>query len=95
MIHGEGGGGDVCVGCVNRGGGGAFISGEHGSKGHILRGTWKQRHYLGTGTQENKFSILGEQGNKPIHFRGTCTPPCAGIDCQWIIRPKNRVMYRQ
>ena len=74
MIHGEGGGGDVCVGCVNRGGG-AFISGEHGSKGHILRGTWKQRHYLGTGTQENKFSILGEQGNKPIHFRGTCTPP--------------------
>ena len=49
----------------------AFISGELGNKGQILRGTGEQRQYWGTGNKENKFSILGEQGNKPIYFRGT------------------------
>ena len=49
----------------------AFISGEQGNKGQILRGTGAQRQYWGTGNTEHKFSIFGEQGNKPIYFRGT------------------------
>ena len=49
----------------------AFISGEQGNKGQLLRGTGEPRQYWGTGNIENKFSIFGEQGNKPIYFRGT------------------------
>ena len=34
--------------------------------------TEEQRQIIGEhGTLENKFSIMGEQGNKPIYFRGT------------------------
>ena len=52
----------------------AFVSGEQGNKGQILRGTGEQRQYWGTGIIENKFLflgnrrtsrfILGEQGNR-------------------------------
>ena len=49
----------------------SFISWEKGNKGQIWRGTGEQRQYWGTGNIENKFSILGEQGNKPIYFSGT------------------------
>ena len=49
----------------------AFISGEQGNKGQILRGTGEQRQYLGTGKIRIFFLIFGEQGNKPIYFRGT------------------------
>ena len=48
-----------------------FISREQGNNGQFLRGTGEQRQYWGTGNIENKFSIFGEQGNKPIYFRGT------------------------
>ena len=36
-----------------------------GNKGHILSGTGYK------GNIRKQFSILGEQGNKPIYFRGT------------------------
>ena len=39
----------------------AFISGEQGNKGQILRGTGDQRQYLGTWNKRKGFFILGEQ----------------------------------
>ena len=57
----------------------AFISGEHGNKGHILRGTGEQRQYWGTG--KNKKTIFfdfwgtGEQANLFKGNKGTGTPP--------------------
>ena len=59
----------------------AFISGEQGNTGQILRGTGEQRQYWGTGNIKSKFSIYGEQGNKPIYFRGTReqVPPWEGL----------------
>ena len=53
-----------------------------GNKGQILRGTGEQRCYRGTGNIKNKFSIFGEQGNKPIYFMGTreqVPPPWEGL----------------
>ena len=47
----------------------AFISGEHGNKGQILRGTGEQIQYWGTGNTRKQ--IFEEQGKKPIYFRGT------------------------
>ena len=55
-------------------------------KGHLIQGNMGIRPtcdvYRGTKTilgyrehKENKFSILGEHGNKPIYFRGTREPP--------------------
>ena len=46
--------------------------GEQGNKDNIGK----------QGTYENKFSIFGEQGNKPIYFRGTReqVPPWEGLD---------------
>ena len=52
-----------------------------GNKGQILRGTGEQRQYWGTGNIENKFSIFGDQGSKPINFRGAReqVPPWEGL----------------
>ena len=51
----------------------------NGKKGIYFRGTkakflGEQRQYWEQGTLENKFLILGDQGNKPIYFKGTGTP---------------------
>ena len=58
----------------------AFISGEQGNKGKILRGTGEQRQYWGTGNIRKQ--IFGEQGNKPIYFRGAKeqVPPLEGLN---------------
>ena len=56
----------------------AFISGEQGSKGQILRGTGEQRQYWGAGNIENQiFDIwgTGEQANLFQGNKGTRTPP--------------------
>ena len=47
-----------------------FIPGEQGTKVKfwVEQGT---RQYWGTSNIRKQFSILGEQGNKPIYFRGT------------------------
>ena len=50
----------------------AFISGEQGNKGQILRGTGEQRQYWGTGNIRKQIFdfggtsrfISGEQGNR-------------------------------
>ena len=42
-----------------------------GNKGKMLRGTGNKDNIGEQGTQENNFSIFGEQGNKPNDFRGT------------------------
>ena len=70
----------------------AFISGEQGNKGQILRGTGEQRQYWGTGNIESNFLIFGEQGNKPIYFRGTREqappPPPERVSCMiWVCKP--------
>ena len=54
----------------------AFISGEHGNEQGNKDNIGEQ------GTYENKFSMFGEQGNKPIYFRGTrkqVPPPWEGL----------------
>ena len=48
-----------------------FTSGEQGNKGQILREQGNKYNIGEQGTYENKFSIFGEQENKPIYFRGT------------------------
>ena len=53
----------------------AFISGEQGNKGQILRGTGEQRQYWGTGNirkQIFNFWGTGEQANS---FQGNRYPP--------------------
>ena len=67
---------------------GAFISGEQGNKGQILRGTGDEDNIREQGQQENKFSILGEQGNKSIYFKGTSIPPWKSLMCQIDPGPK-------
>ena len=59
------------------GGKGAFISGEQGNKGQILRGTGEQRQYWGTGNirkQIYDFWGTGEQANLFQGNKGTSTP---------------------
>ena len=54
-----------------------FISGEHGNKGHILRGSGEQRQYWGTGNirkQIFNFWGTGEQANLYQGNKGTGTP---------------------
>ena len=56
-----------------------IISDEQGDKGQILRGTrtiLRNREHEKTNVQ-----FLGEQGNKPIYFRGTReqVPPPPGM----------------
>ena len=56
----------------------AFISGEQGNKGQILKGTGEQRQYWGTGNitkQIFDFWGTGEQANLFQGNKGTCTPP--------------------
>ena len=64
-------GSEALPGVLGNRGSRAFISGEKENKCQILRGSGEQRQYWGTGNTENNFSIFGEQGNKPIYFRGT------------------------
>ena len=48
-----------------------------GNKCQILSGTGYKGNIGEHGTQEKQFSILWEQGDKPIYFRGTrerCSP---------------------
>ena len=55
----------------------AFISGEQGNKGQILRGTGEQRQYWGTGNirkQIFNFWGTGEQANLFQGNKGTGTP---------------------
>ena len=49
----------------------AFISGEQGNQGQILRGTGEQTQYWGTGNTRKHILDFWGQGNKPIYFRGT------------------------
>ena len=59
-------------------GNGAFISGEQGNKGQILRGTGEQRQYWGTGNISKQifdFWGTGEQANLFQGNKGTGTPP--------------------
>ena len=56
----------------------AFISGEQGNKGQILRGTGEQRQYWGTGNIRKQifdFWGTGEQANLFQGNKGTGTPP--------------------
>ena len=56
----------------------AFISGEQGNKGQILRGTREQRQYWGTGNIRKQifdFWGTGEQANLFQGNKGTGTPP--------------------
>ena len=50
---------------------GYSFQGNRGNKGQILRGTGEQRQCLGTGNIRKQIFDYGEQGNKPIYFRGT------------------------
>ena len=62
--------------CGNRGNR-AFISGEQGNKGQILRGTGEQRQYWGTGNIRKQifdFWGTGEQANLFQGNKGTGTP---------------------
>ena len=55
----------------------AFISGEQGNKGQILRGTGEQRPYWGTGNIRKQifdFGGTGEQANLFQGNKGTGTP---------------------
>ena len=56
----------------------AFISGEQGNKGQILKGTGEQRQYWGTGNIRKQifdFWGTGEQANLFQGNKGTGTPP--------------------
>ena len=56
----------------------AFISGEQGNKGQILRGTGEQRQYWGTGSIRKPifdFGGTGELANLFQGNKGTGTPP--------------------
>ena len=68
----------------------AFISGEHGNKGQILRGTGEQRQYWGTGNiRKQFFNFCGieEQANLFQGNKGTGTPPpWEGLMIYQIIR---------
>ena len=60
----------------------AFISGEQGNKGQILRGTGEQRQYLGTGNIRKQifdFWGTGGQANLFQGNKGTGTPPLEGL----------------
>ena len=55
----------------------AFISGEQGNKGQILRGTGEQRQYWGTGNIRKQifdFLEIGEQANLFQGNKGKGTP---------------------
>ena len=61
----------------------AFISGEPGNKGQILRGTWEQRQYWGTGNIKQIFDFwgTGEQANLFQGNKGKGTPhPWEGLN---------------
>ena len=68
---------------------GHLFQGNRGTKCNFLRGKGKQRKYWGTwntGKQIFDFWATGVQANL---FQGTiCTPPCEGLDGQWMIRPR-------
>ena len=51
-----------------------FIPGERIKKRSNFEWNRVQRQYWGTWNIRKQFSILGEQGNKPIYFRGTYEP---------------------
>ena len=72
---------EALPGVLGNRGNGAFISGEQGNKGQILRGTGEQRQYWGTGNIRKQILIFGEQGNKAFYFRGTReqVPPWQGL----------------
>ena len=56
----------------------AFISGEQGNKGQILKGTREQRQFWGTGNiRKHVFDFFGtgEQANLFQGNKGTGTPP--------------------
>ena len=60
----------------------AFISGEQGNKGQILRGTEEQRQYWGTGNIRKQifdFWGTGEQANLFQGNKGTGTHPWEGL----------------
>ena len=90
---------EALPGVLGNRGTGSFISGEQGNKGKIWRGLGEQRQYWGTGNIENKFSHFGEQGNKPIYFRGTREqvppPPPPGRVSGYPAKPGNpwRIFY--
>ena len=70
----------------------AFISGEQGNKGQILRGTGEQRQYWGTGNIENQiFDIwgTGEQANLFQGNKGTGTPPGRASKSVWCFSHSN------
>ena len=61
-----------------------FISGEHGNKGQILRGTGEQRQYWGTGNIRKQifdFWGTGEQANLFQGNKGTGTPWEGLVNC--------------
>ena len=56
----------------------AFISGEQGNKGQILRGTGEQRQYWGTGKLRKHIFVFGGTGEQANLFqgnKGTGNPP--------------------
>ena len=56
----------------------AFISGEQGNKGQILRGTGEQRRYWGTGNIRKQIFDIWGTGEQANLFQGnteTGTPP--------------------
>ena len=60
----------------------AFISGEPGNKGQILRGTWEHRQYWGTGNTRKQMFDLGGTGEQNKLFqgnKGTSTLHRAGV----------------
>ena len=69
---------EALLGVLGNRGTRAFISGEQGNKGQILRGTGEQRQYWGTGNiRKQIFDFLGtgEQANLFQGNKGTGTPP--------------------
>ena len=48
----------------------AFISGEQGNKGQILRGTGEQRQYRGTGNIRKQIFDFWETGEQANLFQG-------------------------
>ena len=70
--------GEALPGVLRNRGNRAFISGEQGNKGQILRGTEEQRQYWGTGNIRKQifdFWGTGEQANLFQGNKGTGTPP--------------------
>ena len=68
---------EALLGVFGNRGNRAFISGEQGNKGQVLRGTGEQRQYCGTRNIRNQifnFGGTGEQANLFQGNKGTGTP---------------------